>query len=133
MNRGNERTSGQPLRDALCYQPKNGYDRITAEEQNQIEAYCRDYKQFLTVCKTERDCVDYVVELAEKSGFRAYQRGMELKPGDRIYRKNRGKAIMLAVIGANAPDKGVHIGAALIPPDWISSQILCTKVRKWPF
>lgn len=114
MNRGNERTSGQSLRDALCYQPKNGYDRITAEEHDQIEAYCRDYKQFLTVCKTERDCVDYVVELAEKSGFRAYQRGMELKPGDRIYRKNRGKAIMLAVIGANAPDKGVHIGAAHI-------------------
>ena len=102
------------MRDALCYQPKNGYDRITTEEQDQIEVYCRDYKHFLNTCKTERDCVDYVVKLAEKSGFQAYQRGMELKPGDRIYQKNRDKAIMLAVIGANAPDKGVHIGAAHI-------------------
>lgn len=114
MNRENTYTSGPSLRDALCYQPKHGYDRITAKEHEQIQNYCRDYKHFLNTCKTERDCVDYVVQLAEKSGFRPYQRGAQLKPGDRIYRKNRGKAIILAVIGSSTPDMGVHIGAAHI-------------------
>lgn len=114
MNKKKLDTSGQSLRDILCYRPKNGYDRITPEELDRIETYCGNYKQFLNACKTERDCVDFIVNLAERSGFRVYQRGMELRPGDRIYYKNRGKAIMLAVIGANTPDKGVHIGAAHI-------------------
>ena len=64
--------------------------------------------------KTERECVDRAVALAEAAGFRAYQRGMELKPGDKIYQANRGKALMLAVIGREKLDQGVCIGAAHI-------------------
>ena len=44
---------------------------------------------------------------------------MELKPGDKVYRVNRGKAIMLAVMGQENLDKGVNIGAAHIDsPAW---------------
>ncbi len=39
---------------------------------------------------------------------------MELKPGDKIYRVNRGKAVMLAVMGQENLDKGANIGAAHI-------------------
>lgn len=101
MDGEKERTLEQSLRDKLCYSPKNGYDRIDQREREEIEAYCTDYKRFLNACKTERDCVDDVIRLAEKAGFRAYERGMKLKPGDRIYRNNRGKAIILAVMGEN--------------------------------
>ena len=37
-----------------------------------------------------------------------------MKPGDKIYRVNRDKAIMLAVMGSESLDKGVNIGAAHI-------------------
>ena len=48
---------------------------------------------------------------------------MELKPGDKVYRSNRGKGLMLAVIGKRSLAEGVNIGAAHIdPPAWISSQ-----------
>ena len=33
--------------------------------------------------KTERECVDRAVALAEAAGFREYKRGMDLKPGDK--------------------------------------------------
>lgn len=114
MDREKEHTSESSLRDMLCYKPKNGYDRIDVKTRAQIEAYCTEYKRFLSACKTERDCVDYVIQLAEQAGFRAYERGMKLQPGDRIYRSNRGKSIVLAVIGAKSLDEGVHIGAAHI-------------------
>ena len=39
---------------------------------------------------------------------------MALQPGDRVYRVNRGKALMLAVLGSRPMSEGVNIGAAHI-------------------
>ena len=98
--------------EKLLYAPKNGYDRLSAEEAKAVEAYCEDYKEFLNHGKTERLCVDYCVELAEARGFKAYQPGMKLKAGDKVYQNNRGKGIMLAVIGTDDLSHGANIGAA---------------------
>ena len=114
MDEKKELTRGEQLRRALTYQKKNGYDRLQPGELEAIEAYCSGYKQFLDGGKTERECVDRTIALAETAGFRPYVRGMELKPGDKVYRSNRGKAVMLAVIGRKDLDQGVNIGAAHI-------------------
>ena len=109
-----EQTRGEQLRKALLYDKKNGYDRLAEGEAEAMEAYCTGYKQFLDAGKTERECVDRAVALAESAGFKPYVRGMELKPGDKFYRVNRGKAVTLAVIGKKSLDQGANIGAAHI-------------------
>ena len=114
MDENKEVTRGEQLRRALVYNKKNGYDRLLPGELEAMEAYCTGYKQFLDAGKTERECVDRTIALAEAAGFRPYERGMELKPGDKIYRSNRGKAIMLAVMGRRSLADGVNIGASHI-------------------
>ena len=114
MDETKELTRGEQLRKALSSQKKNGYDRLLLGELEAMEAYCTGYKQFLDAGKTERECVDRTIALAENAGFRPYARGMELKPGDKVYRVNRGKAIMLAVMGRKGLEEGVNIGAAHI-------------------
>ena len=114
MSEEKELTRGEQLRRALVYERKNGWDRLDTEEGAALEAYCTGYKQFLDAGKTERECVDRAIAQAEAAGFRAYVRGMELKPGDRIYQVNRDKAIMLAVMGRKGLEHGVNIGAAHI-------------------
>ena len=109
-----QKTPGELRREALCYKPKNGYDRLTAQDEADMKAYCEDYKRFLDAGKTERECVDETLRLAEKHGFKPYTRGMALNPGDKVYRVNRGKAVMLAVIGTRSLSEGVNIGAAHI-------------------
>ena len=109
-----EKTLAEEKREALFAARKNGWDRIEDATEQAIEAYCADYKVYLDKGKTERRCVNYTVELAEAAGFKPFERGMELKAGDKIYRVNRGKAIMLAVIGSAPLDQGVTIGAAHI-------------------
>ena len=101
-------------REKLLSQRKNGYDRVPAQEIPAMERYCSLYKTFLHQGKTERECARVAVEVAEKAGFKPYERGMELKPGDRIYRVNRGKSVMLAVIGKQSLEKGAQIVAAHI-------------------
>ena len=108
------KTGGELRRAALCYAPKNGYDRLPADEAAAMEDYCRRYMHFLDVGKTERECVDEAVRLAKERGFVPLTRGMELKPGDKVYRVNRGKGLMLAVIGKKSLAEGANIGAAHI-------------------
>lgn len=107
-----EKTLADRRREEILYAPKNGYERITAEDEVAMKSYCEDYKKFLDNGKTERECVNYAIAMAEAKGFRKFERGMVLQPGDKIYRSNRGKALMLAVIGERPFSEGVHIGAA---------------------
>ncbi len=109
-----EKTAGQLRREALLYSPKNGYDRLSMQDEIAMHTYCENYKRFLDAGKTERECVQAAVELAKEKGFVPYVRGMVLKAGDRVYRVNRGKALMLAVIGSSPLTRGANIAAAHI-------------------
>ena len=109
-----KKNAGDLRRDALLYRPKNGWDRITAAQEAELKGYCEDYKKFLDDSMTEREAVETAIALAEAKGFKPFARGMELKAGDKIYRSNRGKAIMLAVVGTESLDQGANICAAHI-------------------
>lgn len=98
----------------LFHKRQNGYRTLSEADQEAMKVYCEGYKVFLDKGRTEREVVRYTVELAEARGYRPFRRGDALKVGDKVYRVNRGKAIMLAVIGAEPLDKGVNIGAAHI-------------------
>ncbi len=107
-------TQADQLREELFYKRTNGFDRVTEQERAEIHSYCEDYKKFLDQGKTERDAVSAAIAIAEGYGFRPYIRGMALNPGDKVYKNNRGKSLILAVIGSESLAKGVHIGAAHI-------------------
>jgi hypothetical protein len=66
-----DKTSGEALREKLFYEPKNGFERISPDEESAAFSYCIEYKNFLNKGKTERECVDYAVDLLEKNGFKA--------------------------------------------------------------
>ena len=74
-----EQTRGEQLRKALLYDKKNGYDRLIPGDLEAMETYCTGYKQFLDAGKTERECVDRAVALAEQAGFKPYVRGGRLR------------------------------------------------------
>ena len=102
----------EELRKSLLSERKNGYKDLTAEQRAEMEAYCKRYMDFISTCKTEREATTWTVATAEVHGFKALERGMELKPGDKVYYNNRGKSIMLAVIGSESLKWGANICAA---------------------
>ena len=100
------------LRSKLFYEQKNGYDLIDTEEHLAVEDYCRDYMQYLNSSRTEREAVNNAISLAEGRGFVEYKPGMELQAGMKLYKNNRGKALMLAVIGKKPLSEGAVIAGA---------------------
>ena len=101
-------------KEKLLYSPKNGYDRLTPEDRQAMEAYCTQYKAFLDAGKTERECVHEAIRLCEEKGFRPYHRGMALKAGDKVYVNNRGKMLITAVMGSRGMAEGIQLAAAHI-------------------
>lgn len=102
----------EDLRSKLFYEQKNGYDLIGTEERIAVEDYSREYMDFLNRSRTEREAVVNAIAIAESKGFVEYVPGMALKPGLKIYRNNRGKALMLAVIGKKSLAEGSVIAGA---------------------
>ena len=102
----------EELRENLLSAPKNGYTKLTAQQRAEMEAYCKRYAAFMDACKTEREATTWAVREAEKQGFKAIVPGMKLQPGDKVYKDNRGKSIILAVIGSESLSSGANICAA---------------------
>lgn len=100
------------IKNQLFYKQKNGYDTMDTEQRIAMEDYCRGYMEFLNANRTEREAVRTAIEMAEDAGFVEYRAGMSLEAGSRVYRNNRGKALMLAVIGEKSLAEGCVIAGA---------------------
>ncbi len=104
--------TNEELRESLLMAPKNGFTTLSAEQRAEMESYCKDYCAFMDAAKTEREATCWAVTEAEKHGFKAIVPGEKLVPGDKIYLNNRGKSIILAVIGKKSLTEGTNICAA---------------------
>lgn len=102
------------LKESLLMNQKNGVLEYSESELKAASEYCEGYKSFLGQSKTEREVVRFAEQEAQKHGFRPFDRSKKVQKGDRIYYVNRGKAIILAVIGARPLSDGVRITAAHI-------------------
>ena len=69
----------------------------------------KDYIDFMSLSKTERETVDNSIEIAEKAGFKDLNTVSELKAGDKVYFNNRGKSLFLFVLGKEDLAKGLNI------------------------
>ncbi|MGN0597192.1 MAG: aminopeptidase [Ruminiclostridium sp.] len=109
-----EKSAAKLLQEKLFMEKKNSGLIMSEEEMKKADDFCEGYKSFLDKGKTEREAVAETVKLAEKQGFVPFDRTKTYKPGDKVYYNNRGKAIILSIIGKNPVAEGVNIVAAHI-------------------
>jgi len=114
MAKKNDITDVKKLTEELLINRKNGYFQVRDERIKKADDFCEDYKKFLDLSKTEREAVTYTVKAAEAAGFVPFDSSKKYVAGDKVYYNNRGKAIILAVIGKNGCKNGVRITASHI-------------------
>ncbi len=102
------------LKKKLFCNRKNAGITLSDEDIAKCDQFCEGYKDFLNQSKTEREAVKYAISTAERMGYVPFKKGMSLKAGDKVYYNNRGKAIVLAVIGKEDISNGVKICVAHI-------------------
>ena len=97
---------------------ESAWKKYTEEDLNKLELLCNDYKQFLTIAKTERETTKEIIKRAEEKGYENLEdyisENKRILPGDKIYVNNKGKAVALFNIGTEPITNGMNILGAHI-------------------
>ncbi|HCW80029.1 MAG TPA: aminopeptidase, partial [Ruminococcaceae bacterium] len=109
-----EKSDVEKLTKELLVSRRNGCQQVSDAVLKTADNYGEGYKKFMNTAKTERETVAYAVVKAEKAGFVPFEAGKKYKAGDKVYVNNRGKSMILAVIGEEGCRNGVRIAASHI-------------------
>lgn len=109
-----KKSQAEQLKEKLFYVKKHATLVMSEQEEKKADKYCEGYKKFLDAGKTEREAAATAVAMAEKAGFKPFDKKTRYKAGDKIYVLNREKAVILAVIGKSDISNGVNLTAAHI-------------------
>lgn len=94
------------------------WKKYSDDDKEKVFAFAEEYKAFLSVCKTERECVTWFRAEAEKYGFKNLEdviaENIVLKPGDKVYADNKGKTLAMYIIGQEPMEQGMNILGAHI-------------------
>lgn len=93
---------------------KNIWKDASQEKINEIMDFCENYKNFISVGKTERICVQEALKLAESKGFKNLQNAKKANPGDKLYLINKNKNIILFTVGEKPVKEGLRVLGAHI-------------------
>ena len=97
---------------------KNAWKEYSEKDLQELEVLCKDYRTFLSECKTERECTTDIIKRAKEKGYidieEAVKKGEPLKAGDKVYAVCMGKSVALFNIGKEPLESGMNILGAHI-------------------
>lgn len=97
---------------------KNLWETYDTKQIKELEKLSDEYRAFLDNGKTERECIDTIVNMIEKAGYveleKAALTGQKLKKGDKVYSVWMNKSIAIYQLGAKPLTEGLNILGAHI-------------------
>jgi aspartyl aminopeptidase len=80
---------------------KSAWLLLTSPERVQVQDFSEDYKNYLNVARSALGSTREVIRRARTAGFSEFTKPEQAKPGARLFIPNRGRSLILAVIGAD--------------------------------
>ena len=97
---------------------KNTWLLYDEDQIKEAEAFAEGDKAFLDGGKTERECIDEIVDEIEKAGYTELEEAISakkaLKAGDKVYHVHMNKSIAMFQIGKQPMETGMNILGAHI-------------------
>lgn len=97
---------------------KNIWENYSAKQLKELEKLNQEYREFLDNGKTERECIDTIVNTIEAEGYRELETlvkaGKKLKKGDKVYSVWMNKSIVMFQMGSRPLQEGMNILGAHI-------------------
>lgn len=97
---------------------KNTWETYDEKQLQEVDAFARDYMDFLDNGKTERECIDTIVNRIEKEGYQELEalikEQKKLQCGDKVYSVWMNKSVVMFQIGKKPMAEGMNILGAHI-------------------
>lgn len=92
---------------------KNPWLKYSGDKKEELVDFCNGYIDYMSLCKTERECVLTSIDMAISLGYRdleeVIENGETLKAGDKVFINNKDKALALFLIGEEPIENGMRI------------------------
>ena len=92
---------------------KNTWELYDKKQLKELEKINKEYRNFLDNGKTERECIDVIVNTIEAAGYRELEalvsNGETLKEGDKVYSVCMNKSVVMYKIGKKPISEGLNI------------------------
>ena len=96
----------------------NAWNKYDEDMKKKIFDFADEYRRFISLCKTERECVEEGVRILKAAGYKDLKDVIaadeKLKAGDKVYAVNMNKAIVAFNIGEDSIESGMNILGAHI-------------------
>ncbi len=96
----------------------NAWNKYDEDMKKKVFDFADEYRRFISLCKTERECVEEGVRILKASGYKDIKDVIaadeKLKAGDKVYAVNMNKAIVAFNIGETSIESGMNILGAHI-------------------
>lgn len=97
---------------------KNTWETYSAKQLEEVDVFAKEYMEFLNNGKTERECIDQIVNTIEDAGYQELETliksDKKLKAGDKVYSVWMNKSIVMFQIGKKSMTEGINILGAHI-------------------
>ena len=97
---------------------KNTWEKYDIKAERELEKICAEYRDFLSNGKTERECIDQIVNKIEAAGYTELEglikANKKLKAGDKVYSVWMNKSIAIFQLGKRPMTEGINILGAHI-------------------
>ncbi|MBR3595496.1 MAG: aminopeptidase [Clostridia bacterium] len=107
-----EKSKSDILKEKLFMKKEHTAVIIGENGLNDADSFAEGYMNYLDASKTEREAVEQALLLAKAGGFTEFNKNTRYPAGSKVYVDNRGKSLILAVIGHKDIREGVRIAAA---------------------
>lgn len=96
----------------------NAWNKYDEDMKKKVFDFADEYRRFISLCKTERECVEEGVRILKAAGYKDLKDVIaadeKLKAGDKVYAVNMNKAIVAFNIGEDSIESGMNILGAHI-------------------
>ena len=96
----------------------NAWNKYDEDMKKKVFDFADEYRRFISLCKTERECVEEGVRILKASGYKDLKDVIaadeKLKAGDKVYAVNMNQAIVAFNIGETSIESGMNILGAHI-------------------
>ncbi|MEW5822504.1 MAG: aminopeptidase 1 [Cyanobacteriota bacterium] len=89
--------------------PETILGTANVQEREAIQAFGKQYVDFLEKAKTNLSAVHEILKMARANGYKEFNPDEKVKPGDKVYFVNNDRAVVLSTIGNNPIASGVKI------------------------
>ena len=113
---------------------KNIWELYEKKQLKELEKLNKEYRNFLDNGKTERECIDVIVNTIEAAGYRELEAlvrsGEALKEGDKVYSVCMNKSVAMYKIGKKPISEGMNILGAHIDSPRLDVKQKAFKIQK---